>query len=224
MNEILSQHGGWLILSIAFGVSVGAAELLGRYRDEPQLAVASGPGFAYLLLNGLISGLAYGLLVHYNDKIFVGLQHDRLLTSIVAGFGSMLVMRSKLFSFKTEGGETFAVGPDAVLSTFLRSADRRIDRNRSAPRQKLVYDSVKTIRNPSLAASFLITSLASYQNLSDSEKATLSDIIQKVQGQADLPPQLKLMAICYGLLNVAGESNFKSLMEQLKEYSDNEVP
>ena len=223
MNEILSQHGGWLLLSIAFGVSVGAAELLGRYRDEPQLAVASGPGFAYLLLNGLISGIAYGLLIHYNDKIFSGLQNDRLLTSIVAGFGSMLVMRSKLFSFKTEGGETFAVGPDAVLSTFLRSVDRRIDRNRSAPRQKLVYDSVKTIRNPSLAANFLITSLASYQNLSDSEKATLSDIIKKVQGQADLPPQLKLMAICYGLLNVAGESNFKSLMEQLKEYSDNEV-
>jgi hypothetical protein len=223
VNEILSQHGGWLILSIAFGVSVGAAELLGRYRDEPRLAVASGPGFWYLLLNGLISGIAYGLLVHYNDKIFVGLQNDRLLTSIVAGFGSMLVMRSKLFSFKTEGGETFAVGPDAVLSTFLRSVDRRIDRNRSAPRQKLVYDSVKTLRNPSLAASFIITSLASYQNLSDSEKATLSDIIQKVQGQADLPPQLKLMAICFGLLNVAGESNFKSLMEQLKEYSDNEV-
>ncbi len=223
MNEILSQHGGWLILSIAFGFSVGAAELLGRYRDEPQLAVASGPGFAYLLLNGLIAGLAYGLLVHYSDKIFTGLQNDRLLTSIVAGFGSMLVMRSKFFSFKTEGGETFAVGPDAVLSTYLRSVDRRIDRNRSAPRQKLVYDSVKTIRNPSLAASFLITSLASYQNLSDTEKATLSDIIQKVQGQADLPPQLKLMAICFGLLNVAGESNFKSLMEQLKEYSDNEV-
>jgi hypothetical protein len=224
VNEILSQHGGWLILSIAFGVSVGAAELLGRYRDEPQLAVASLPGFGYLLLNGLISGIAYGLLVYYKDKIFVGLQNDRLLTSIIAGFGSMLVMRSKLFSFKTEGGETFAVGPDVVLSTFLRSVDRRIDRNRSAPRQKLVYDSVKTVRNPSLAASFIITSLASYQNLSDSEKSTLSDIIQKVQGQADLPPQLKLMAICFGLLNVAGEGNFKSLMEQLKEYSDNEAP
>lgn len=203
-----------------FGASVGAAELLGRYRDEPQVVVASLPGFAYMSLNALISAAAYGLLVYYQGKVFVGLQNDLLMTSIVAGFGSMLVMRSKLFSFKTEGGESFAVGPDAVLSTFLRSVDRRIDRNRSSPRQKLVYDSVKTLRNPVRAPDFIRISLASYQNLSDSEKATLNDIILKVKGQADLPPQLQLMAICFGLLNVAGEKNFEALMIQLKEFLD----
>lgn len=222
MNEILFQHGGWLLLSIAFGLLVGAAELLGRYRDEPQLAAASIPGVAYMMLNGLISGLAYGLLVYYQDKIFVGLRNDPLLTSIIAGFGSMFVMRSKLLSFKTEGGETFAFGPDAVLSTFLRSVDRRIDRNRSGPRQALVYESVKTLKNPARALDFIQASLPSYQNLSDAEKGTLSDIIQKVKGEADLPPQLKLMAVSFGLLNVAGENNFNSLMKQLKEYSDND--
>ncbi len=219
-SEFFSHHGAWLALSILFGASVGAAELLARYRDEPQIVVASWPGIAYMGLNGMISAAAYGLMSYYNDRAFVGLKNDPLMVSIIAGFGSMLVMRSKLFSFKTEGGETFAVGPDVVLSTFLRSVDRRIDRNRSSPRQKLVYDSVKLLKDPVKAPDFIRISLASYQNLSDAEKAELNDIILKVQANTTLPAQLQLMAICFGLLNVTGEKNFQALMQQLKEFLD----
>jgi len=220
LNLFLSEHGVWLLLSVIFGASVGAAELVARYRDEPQIVVTSWPGLFYMSLNGLISAAAYGLVVYYNDRIFVGLKSDRLMTSIVAGFGSMLVMRSKLFSFKTEGGDTFAVGPDVVLSTFLRSMDRRIDRNRSSPRQKLVYESVKKLNDPSRAPDFIRISLASYQNLSDAEKAELDGIIREVKSKTDLPPQLQVMAICFGLLNVTGEKNFEALMAQLKEFLD----
>src|SRR5258708_189985 len=106
LQPFLSQHGIWLLLTMAFGASVGAAELLARYRDEPQVVVSSAPGLLYMGLNALISAAAYGLLVHYNNRILVGLQSDPLMRSIVAGFGSMLIMRSKLFSFKTEGGDT----------------------------------------------------------------------------------------------------------------------
>ena len=182
----------FLLLSILFGISVGAAEVIARYRDEPFLATISGPGVSYLILNGLISAAAYGILVYYKGKIFPVLEEDGLLTSIVAGFGSMIVMRSKLFNFKTEGGEEYAVGPDAVISTFLKSVDRRIDRNRSSARQKLVYEEIHQIKYPSKAPEFLRISLASYQNLSDAEKKELNDVILNLQA-GNLDPQLKLM-------------------------------
>lgn len=217
MAFFLQASFGFVTLSILFGVSVGAAEVIARYRDEPFIATFSGPGLSYLVLNGLISAAAYGLLVYYKGKIFPGLGEDGLLTSIVAGFGSMIVMRSKLFNFKTEGGEEYAIGPDAIISTFLKSVDRRIDRNRSSARQKLVYEEVRQIKDPSKAPEFLRISLASYQNLSDAEKKELNDVLLKLQAE-NLDPQLKLMAMGFGFLNISGQANFSGLMKQLKSY------
>jgi hypothetical protein len=211
------------MLSMLFGVLVGAAEIIARYRDEPFAATFSRPGISYLALNGVISAAAYFLLVYYDKSILPGLAGDRLLTSIVAGFGSMIVMRSKLFSFKTEGGEDYAIGLDAVLSTFLMSVDRRIDRNRSSKRQKLVYEEVAKISDLSKAPDFLRISLASYQNLSDAEKKELDDVILKLQAE-NLDPRLKLMAMGFGFLNISGEANFKELMKQLKSYVDSLPP
>lgn len=207
----------FLMLSMLFGALVGAAEVMARYRDEPFAATFSWPGLSYLALNGFISAAAYGLLVYYKGEIFPGLGEDGLLTSIVAGFGSMVVMRSKLFNFKTEGGEEYAIGPDAVTSTFLKSVDRGIDRNRSSARQKLVYEEVRQIKDPSKAPEFLRISLASYQNLSDAEKKELNDILLKLQAE-NLDPQLKLMAMGFGFLNIGGQRNFSELMKQLKKY------
>ncbi len=108
------------------------------------------------------------------------------MRSLVAGFGAMIVMRSKLFNFKTQSGEEFAIGPDAVLSTFLSSVDRNIDRNRSRRRQRIVIDSSAQIADPISAPAFLRTSLASYQNLSAAEKKDVDDVIHGVIGNKDL--------------------------------------
>ena len=143
---------------------------------------------------------------------------DDLLRSIVAGFGAMVIMRSKLFSFKTEGGEDYAIGPDAVLSTFLSSVDRKIDRYRSLRRQRLVYDKAAAVPNPVAAPAFLRTSLASYQNLGAAEKRDLDTAIQQLVADTTLDPRLKLMAICFGLLNVCGEKNFSDVMDLLRRY------
>jgi len=204
-------------LSMLFGVVTGAAEVVARYRDEPFAATFSVPGACYLALNGIISGSAYAILTKYKDKVLPGMTDD-LLRSIVAGFGAMVIMRSKLFNFKTEGGEEYAIGPDAVLSTFLSSVDRKIDRYRSLRRQQIVYQKAAGVTNPVAAPAFLRTSLASYQNLGAAEKRDLDTAIQQIVADSNLEPRLKLMAICFGLLNVCGERNFSDLMELLQKY------
>jgi hypothetical protein len=216
----LTPNLGFLLLSVLFGTLVGAAEIIARYRDEPFEATFSRPGIFYLALNGLISAAAYLILSSYKMSIFPVLADDNFLTSVVAGFGSMLIMRSKLFNFRTEGGEQYAIGPDAVLSTFLTSVDRRIDRNRSAKRQQLVYDEVNLINNPSNKAhEFLRASLGSYQNLSEVEKGELNEVIVKFQKE-EIDPKVGLIALCFSFLNISGEKNFKKLMKQLRTYTD----
>jgi hypothetical protein len=210
----------FLLLCALFGASVGASEILSRYRDEPFIAIASPPGERYIAVNAGISLAAFYLLHYFGDRIFPGLTKDPLLTSIVAGFGAMVVMRSKMFTFKTESGESYAVGPDAVLSIFLTSVDRQIDRYRASRRQSLVYEEAQNVENPATARDFLRSFLVSYQNLSNQERLEIDGEIRNIyENQADLrSPRLKFMTVAFGFVNIMGENNFKALVEQLRKY------
>ena len=208
----------YVLLSALCGVLVGASEIMARYRDEPfRAAFWCGAGLVYLSLNAIISVIAYYFLCAYGDKILIGLKDDNLLRSIVAGFGGMIILRSKLFNFKTEAGEDYAFGPDAVLSVFLKSIDRGIDRARSAQRLSLVARHIDLIEDPEAAPDLFITSLASFQNLTDSDKQDIVEIIKDLRLK---DPKLKLMALSFGFLNIGGQSNYKKLMTQLKHFID----
>ena len=206
----------YLFLCACFGASVGAAEIVSRYKDEPFIAIMSPPGLRYLGLNAGMSLAAFYVLYHFRQTILI---EDPLTMSIVAGFGAMVVMRSKVFNFETEKGETYAVGPDAVLTTFLTSVDRQIDRYRASRRQDLVYHETKSVIDPQNAPEFLKTFLVSYQNLSNDERAFVDSEIKRIYEGADFTsPRLKFMVIAFGFLNIMGEKNFKALIDQLKKY------
>ncbi len=210
--------------AVFFGMLVGASEIISRYRDEPGAALFSLPGLVYLAINGFLSGAAFGLLRYYRESLFPTIKDDLLMTSIIAGFGAMVVMRSKIFSFKTSGGEEFAVGPDAVITIFLRSVDRAIDRWRSINRQRLVFRSTQNLAYSPSVTDFFKGSLAAYQNLSEDEKSVLKGIIEEVAQRATLDPQLKLMAMAFGFLNISGEGNFTELMADLRAFLSQQQP
>lgn len=220
VSGFIDKHYLYVVLSMSIGAAVGASEIVSRYRDEPYLAVISPPGRSYLLLNAGLSAAAYGLLYRYKESLFPGLVTDNnlLMASIIAGLGAMVIMRTKLFNLKTEEGETFAVGPDAVVSIYLNSVDRQIDRFRSSARQALIYDEMVTITDPVQAPQFLRVFLTAYQNLSDTEKKTLDSDITGVLNRTDIDAQLKLMAIGFGFLNISGDNNFRELISQLRKY------
>ncbi|HEY6242730.1 MAG TPA: hypothetical protein VIX17_02215 [Pyrinomonadaceae bacterium] len=218
VQAFVNEHRYYLILTVVFGAIVGASEIMSRYRDEPFQAIFSPPGRVYMLLNGVISASAYLLLLKYRATVLPSLNKDNLMTSVVAGFGAMMFLRSKLFSFRTEGGEAFSVGPDAVLSTLLNSVNRRVDRFLSYIRQEIVYDEAVTIQKPEEAPNFLAMYLTAYQNIPDDEKKVLAEDIQAVLNRSDLNATLKLMAISFGFMNIGGYRNFRALMALLRKY------
>ncbi|MDY3554716.1 hypothetical protein R5W24_003845 [Gemmata sp. JC717] len=210
-------------LAIGLGTLVGASEIISRYRDEPGAALLCLHGLIYLIINGIISGAAYKLLRHYSDSLIPAIKNDHLLTAIVAGFGAMIVMRSKLFSFRSSSGEEFAVGPDAVISIFLKSVDRAIDRWRSVSRQRLVFQLTQGIEYSPRVPSFFKASIAAYQNLTDSEKTELKEIIEGVES-GQIEDQLKFVAMAFGFLNISGEANFSELMGNLVTFLKTQPP
>jgi hypothetical protein len=213
-------------LAVSFGELVGFSEIITRYRDEPLRATFNRYGILYLLINGALSGCAYFLLRAYGAKIFPAAQDPPLLAAIVAGFGAMAVLRSKLFVFRSDDGKDIPIGPDLVIGSVLRIVDRKIDRLRAARRQQLVFELAKRIAavmgsesdfdNPN---SFVSISLASFQNLTTEEKQQIvsksEELREKLKGK---PSLFKAMVLGFVVLDIAGEENFRDIMQDLEDY------
>lgn len=217
----------WYVsLAILFGELVGFSEITTRYRDEPLRAMFNRFGISYLLVNGFLSACAFALMRHYGDKILVGVKDDPFLCATVAGFGAMVVLRSKLFVFRTEEGREIPIGPDLVIASILRIMDRKIDRLRASRRQQLVFELAKRIAaaagtdpnfdNPN---SFVLISLASFQNLSTEEKQGITETSNQLQETFKGRPTLfKAMVLGFVVLDIAGEENLSAIMQDLEEY------
>lgn len=175
-------------------------------------------GLAYLTVNGVVAGLAYALLVRYPTQILPAAAGDALLGAIAAGFGAMVLLRSKLFIFRTEDGKEYPIGPAIVIETLLRVLDRKIDRMRASARQRRVWEQMKDIGDFDAAASYLEASLLSFQNLSPDEKKDIADVIQEYRRLATWPAPLRTMAVGFAFLTIAGEENFDQVIGNLKAY------
>jgi hypothetical protein len=213
------RHFWFVMLAAALGALAGGSEVVSRYRDEPMLALTSRSGITYLAMNASVSALTYGLLTQYAASILPSVGKDRLVASIVAGLGAMAILRSKFFSLRTETGEDISIGPDAVVSAFLDAADRGIDRARAARRLDLVFRYAETAKHPEKGRDFLQISIAAFQNL---EKDLKSQFVERLDliAQSQYPDRLKLQAICYELLGLTGEANFRDIMQNLEKYGD----
>jgi hypothetical protein len=209
---------GWGAASALCGAIVGASEILSRYRDEPLRATINRYGLVYLLVNGLVSVLAFGLLLRYPTQVMPAVAGDAALGALVAGFGAMVLLRSKLFIYRTEDGKEYPIGPSIVVETLLRVLDRKIDRLRASARQRRVYEQMKDILDFEAAASYLEASLLSFQNLSQDEKQEIAAVIAEYREQTSWPPALRMMAIGFAFLTIAGEENFDQVIGNLKAY------
>jgi ABC-type transport system involved in multi-copper enzyme maturation permease subunit len=207
----------WAAASLFFGALVGLSEILSRYRDEPILASTTAFGLAYLVLNGLISLGAFAVLCKYASAIFPAVRNDLFLTSVIAGFGGMTVFRSKLFTFRSSDGKDYPIGPAIVLETVLSTIDHKIDRRRASERQAKVVEAMSDLTDFENTAKYIEASLNSFQNLTTDDKAQISSVIDQYR-RSTWPDRLKIMAMGFAFLNVAGEENFDEVTKNIRDY------
>lgn len=207
----------WVLYLIAFiiGLIVASAEIISRYRDEPVKALGNWYGILYLFINGIFS-IAALFLLFLTGQIAED-PSQRLLGALGAGFGAMIILRTKFFTFKSAGGEEISIGPGNVIDSLLNFIDKQIDRKRAINRTELVREVMEGIDFDK--AKFYVSTLilGSMQNLSDEDK---EDLGIKIKGIEERPvsPQEKSYALGYLILDFMGENFLKKVFKgKLKE-------
>ena len=151
----------------------------------------------------------------YADKIFPAVKDDLFLTAMVAGFGGMTIFRSKLFTFRSTDGKEYAIGPAIVLETALKTLDHKIDRRRATERQARVFGEMSTLHDFVGTAQYIEASLNSFQNLTPEEKAEIRSVIEECR-KLQWPNELKIIALGFAFLNIAGEENFDAVVANMR--------
>src|SRR5205807_4551691 len=146
------------------------------------------------------------------------------LTSVVGGFGAMIVFRSKLFTFRSPDGKDYSIGPAIVLETVLRTIDSKIDRKRATQRQDEVFKATKDLTSFENTARYIEASLLSFQNLTQDDKTDIAKLIQEYRSASKWPDSLKILGLGFAFLNLAGDENFDSVISNLKEFSNRVQP
>jgi hypothetical protein len=152
------------------------------------------------------------LLERYHAKLLPsGIDHgDGILMAFFAGFGAMVILRSKLFLYHTNEGNEIPIGPDLVADRLLKVIDRKIDRQRAAARERLVFDLMHKYTKFGAAADFFRISLGSFQNLSEEEKKYYKEQAEKL-ATLQLSEVLKVMALGFLFLDLSGEANLRDV-------------
>ena len=129
------------------GMVTAFAEIINKFDDEPMKALKTLPALLYHVLNGLIAVFALYLLalVAGKSRTFDGVgEMDKLKYAMAAGFGAMLIMRSKLFNIKV-GDDNVSFGPEQIINTLFSFMESAIGRIRASERRTFIEQRMKDI-------------------------------------------------------------------------------
>ena len=205
----------WYLLTFLIGAFVGITEILSRYRDEPWKAAFSQPGVLYMAVNGLVSMGAFWIITNY--QIIPSVDQAGFPAAMAAGFGSMAVLRSKLFVYASEDGKDMSVGPEIVLDIFMTAVDKQIDRKQALRRQDLITSQLSEIADFDKAIEYFDTAILAFQHMTREATEGWATEMEKLKA-SELPEKVKIQALGYSLLNITGESHFKQCVGELKKY------
>jgi hypothetical protein len=204
-----------LLGSIALGASVGLAELVTRYRDEPTALPRSVSFWMYLALNAGASALAYQLIQVFGWTFGITASPAALATTqvLVAGLSAMALFRSSLFTLKI-GDEDVAVGPSAILTSLLAVVDRAVDRRRATARSALVGDIMSQVSFGKAKLSLPAYCLQLMQNVPLDEQQRLRTSVDAL-GVVDMDDALKSLNLGLLLMNTVGPVVLKAAVRDL---------
>lgn len=199
------------------GLLVGAAELVGRYRDAPGDALRTRPALVYMALNVAASLLALTLIRGYGWTFnAVGEVQQRWTQALVAGLGAMALFRTSLFIVRA-GDKDIAVGPGGFLQIFRDAADRAVDRMRAQNRSVNVANLMKGLDYTKAAEGLVPYSLALMQNVSDEDQQKLQRGVELLTADPTIDDAIKVRILGLHLVNVVGPAVLIAALDALRD-------
>lgn len=206
-----------LAIAGAIGAAVGAAELVGRYRDAPRKALTAAGAWIYVGVNALASAGALGL-IHVFGWSFGATDPDAVAWTriLVAGFGAMALFRSSLFVAKI-GDQDVGIGPSALLDVLLRASDASVDRVRATARAKQVGPVMEGVSFDKAQVALPAYCFALLQNVAPEDQSAVARQVAGLAGEARTSEKAKALILGLTLMNVAGEDVLRAAVAGLSE-------
>lgn len=212
------------VFAVCFGGSVGAAELISRYRDAPDRALRTMPSFFYIALNA--GGSLAALYLIYVFRVTLGFADEttgawktdpiNLVKAVMlAGFSSLLFFRTSLFKFKA-GDSDLAIGPSIVLDTLLGAADRAVDRAMAQPRADFVHGLMSDISFEKASVILPSHCLSLMQNVTNEETQRVAGVVNELRAKNEMPDKIKALNLGLALLSVVGQKVLNTAVTSLK--------
>ncbi len=99
----------------------------------------------------------------------------------------------------------------------LTTIDHKIDRRRATERQAKVFAEMWDLKDFDNTAKYIEASLNSFQNLTTEEKGEIASVIDQYR-KSTWPDRLKIMAMGFAFLNIAGEENFDEVIKNIRQF------
>jgi cation transport regulator ChaC len=204
-NEIGSRLYFYTFL---LGMVTAFAEIIGKFKDEPLKALQTYHAIFYHVFNGLVAVFALNVFILNGGAIATEL--DQLKAVLIAGLGSMLLMRSKFIKVKDED---VSFGPDQIIKVFLTFMEGAIDRVRAQSRVDFVKTRLTNINFDSVTP-YTETMLDSAQTLEENDRKDIADRINNLRNSTVMDTQLKSYRLGFLLLNRMGEDYVSKLFDK----------
>jgi hypothetical protein len=199
-GSFISDHPAYFYVFL-LGGATAFAEIISKFSSEPLKALKTPHAFVYHLLNGGIAVFALKVIYLYSPADAPPL--DQLKNVVIAGLGSMLMMRSKLFNIKVSG-EDVSFGPEQIVKIFFRFMEDAIDRVRARYRIDFVKKTLGNI-NFSSVYEYSLTMLLAAQALDKDRKEACKQEIIKINSGEPNDIQLRSYMLGFTLMNEMGE-------------------
>jgi hypothetical protein len=190
------------------GGGVGVGELVSRYRDQPLKALATFAAMGYVLINAAASAAALAAILTFGWTFGLDPQTDRdavvAAQLLVAGFGSMALFRSSLFTVRV-GDQDVGIGPSSLLSIILAACDRGVDRNRARDRAEVVGEIMRDVSFEAANGPLPTVALALMQNLDPPAQAALSVEVERLRNDGSgMSDEAKSLLLGLAVSNAIG--------------------
>lgn len=205
------------------GFMLGAAELMGRYRDDPINIFRCMFAWYYALLNAGLSVVALFLIESLGlsftpADVAQTTVSDAVFNVITAGFGGAAFFRSSVMKAKS-GDKDIAIGPAIVIDTLLNVTDREVDRYRAIIRAREITRLMQYLTPREVSVTVVPFCQRLMQNLSASEREKVNKELEALlRDTADIrkPKEAQTLAIGLGLVELTSFDVLAAAIEELR--------
>lgn len=200
-----------------FGLLIGLAELLSRYRDAPFSALKTMPAWVYIGLNitAAVGALEMLRVFEVDFGLATNTQKLRWAQVLAAGFGAMVLFRSSILVFRA-GDQDVSVGPASVLQILFSTLDREVDRHRAKKRAEAVKKIMEGISFSKASNPLPLVAIALMQNLPREEQDRIVSKIKGLNEDDKIPAYAKAIALGLTIIDFVGENVLDSTVRLIK--------